>query len=106
VARAVIAEDPRVIAVVLAHELQHALDQKRIALGLLDPDCLSLEVRGFEAQARVTRLLWPDELPNATALEQHVALVARDLERDGSAGIAARVAEDARYREACAGRPS
>jgi hypothetical protein len=106
IADRLIGEDPRAVAVILAHELQHALDLKRVALDLLDRDCLALEARGFEAQARVTRLFWPDELPNATALEQHVALVARDLERDGLAGIAARVAEDARYREACAERLS
>jgi hypothetical protein len=79
VAQAVTGEDPRVLAVVLAHELQHALDQKRIALELLNLDCLALEVRGFAAQASVTRLFWPDDLPNGTRLERHMALVVRDF---------------------------
>ena len=48
----------------------------RITLGV------ALEVRGFEAQAKVTRQFWPDELPSATALERRVALVVRDFERD------------------------
>jgi hypothetical protein len=52
---ALIDEDPRAVAVILAHELQHALDLKRAALVLLDRDCLALEVRGFVAQAVVTR---------------------------------------------------
>ena len=106
VAEAVIAEDTRVVAVVLAHELQHTLDRKRSALGLLDLDCVALEVRGFEAQAITTRLFWPDDLPNATSLERHIALVVRDYERDGTAAIAARLAGDAIYRETCAAGPA
>jgi hypothetical protein len=96
----VVAEDPRVVAVMLAHELQHALDRKRVALDLLDADCLALEVRGFEAQAHVTRLFWPDDLPAGTDLERHLAAVVWDVERDGSAGIAAALAGDAAYRRA------
>ena len=73
-----------------------------MALGVLDPDCISLEVRGFEAQADVTRYLWSDELPNSTALERNIAVVVRDCERNGPAGVAARLAGDEVYRESCA----
>ena len=106
VAEAAIGEDSRVVAAVLAHELQHAVDARRVALGLLDRDCVAFEARAFEAQAKTARLFWPDELPGGTALERHVALVVREYEQDGAAGIAARVAADARYREACAERPA
>jgi Zn-dependent membrane protease YugP len=41
IADRLIGEDPRAVAVILAHELQHALDLKRVALVLLDRDCLA-----------------------------------------------------------------
>ena len=102
IAEAVIANDSRVEAVVLAHELQHALDRQRVALGLLDPDCVTMEVRGVEAQARVSRPFWPDEVPSGTVLERHIALVVRDYEGDG----AARIAGEVRYRQTCAAMPA
>ena len=36
IAESIIGEDPRAIAVILAHELQHALDMHRNALSLLE----------------------------------------------------------------------
>lgn len=102
VSLAVIDEDPRVVAVVLAHELQHAIDFKRRALGLLDISCAALEVRAFEAQARVTRLLWPDELPSRTPWERGLAGVIRDLDQGGPAAVAARLGASPGYRESCA----
>jgi hypothetical protein len=86
----------------LAHELQYALDVKRMALGLLDPDCISLETRGFVAGATAARLLWPDELPNATPFEREIAASVLDYEENGTASVAARLAGDAAYRQACA----
>jgi hypothetical protein len=106
IAEGLIGEDPRAIAVILAHELQHALDLKRVALDLLEPVCLVLEVRGFEAQALVTRPLWPDQLPNRTPLERNIAAVVRDYERSGPAGEAPRLAGDAAYRGSCAVWPA
>jgi hypothetical protein len=106
IAEALVAEDPRALAVVTAHELQHALDLRRVALDLLGRDCLALEVRGFEAQAVVTRQFWPDELPKGTALERNIAAVVRDYERNGPAGVAARLAGDSAYRESCAVWPA
>jgi hypothetical protein len=106
IAEAMIGEDPRAVAVIMVHELQHALDLKRVVLDLLDRDCLALEVRGFEAQAVVTRLFWPDALPKGTALERNIAAVVRDYERNGPAGVAARLAGDASYRESCAKWPA
>ena len=44
-----IAEDPRVVAAALAHELQRASDRDLVAVGLLPRDCMELEaasVRG------------------------------------------------------------
>jgi hypothetical protein len=106
IAESVIGEDPRVVAVVLAHELQHALDRKRQALDVLDADCLALEVRGFEVQAIVTRQFWPDDVPNGTRTERAVAAVIRDVEANGPAGVAARLAGDVVYRQACAEWPA
>ena len=65
-----------------------------------------IEVRGVEAQAITTRLFWPDELPSGTPFERRIAAVVRAYERDGTAGLAARIAEDVRYREACAEWPA
>jgi hypothetical protein len=106
IADRLIGEDPRAVAVILAHERQHALDLKRVALGLLGRDCLALEVRGFKAQAVVTRLFWPEALPRGTALERNIAAVVRDYERNGTAGVVARLAGDAVYRESCAVWPA
>ena len=87
VAESVLADDPRVVAVVLVHELQHALDRQRAALDLLDVDCVTREIRGFEAQAQVTRLFWPDELPNRTCFERRIVGVVRVTEGIGAAGL-------------------
>jgi hypothetical protein len=94
-------EDPRVVAVVLAHELQHAIDSERRARRLLDITCVAMEVRGFEAQARVTRLLWPDELPGRRRVERSLSAVAGDVEQNGQAAVAARLAASPDYRECC-----
>src|SRR5215213_9316233 len=54
-AEALLAEDPRVVAAGLVHELQHASAFDLIAVGLLQRDCAEQEIRAFEAQAIVTR---------------------------------------------------
>jgi hypothetical protein len=102
VAESVIDEDPRVVAVVLVHELQHALDAKRTDLGLLDVNCVAMEVRGFTAQAAVTRLFWPDELPSGTPVERSLTAVVRSMEEEGTAAVAARLAASPEYRGSCA----
>jgi hypothetical protein len=58
-----------------------------IALGLLERDCADLEVRAFEAQAIVTRALWPDELPSGTDWERGLAMTVTTYESGGLDGI-------------------
>jgi hypothetical protein len=103
IAEAALAEDPRFIAAALAHKLRHASDADLIAVGLLEPDSLERETRGFEAQAVVARKLWPDELPSGTRRERELAALVRLYEREGPDGIRAHLARDAAYLEVCAG---
>jgi hypothetical protein len=77
-----VGRDLRVLAVVLAHELQHAFDAKRIDLGLLDINCVAMAVRGFAAQAAVTRLFWPDERLTETQIEHSLAAAIGYVEQD------------------------
>jgi hypothetical protein len=53
VSEALAAEDPRVIASALAHELQHSLDIDMALFGVVPGDCLTVETRGFATQAVV-----------------------------------------------------
>jgi hypothetical protein len=76
VAESVLAEDARLVTVVLAHELRHAADLEWVAQGAVTLDCLEIEARGFEAEATVARAFWPDALPDST-----------DRERDLSASL-------------------
>jgi len=46
--------------------LQHASGFDSIAVGLLADDCVEREARGVEAEAIVTRVIWPGELPSGT----------------------------------------
>src|SRR4051794_24922621 len=39
-------EDPKFVAAALAHEIKHGDDADFVGLGLLEPDCLTLEARG------------------------------------------------------------
>lgn len=86
-AEALLDEDPRVMAAGLAHELQHASDFDLIAVGLLDRNCPEVEVRAFEAQAIVTRALWPDELPTGSDWERGLAMIATAYEDGGTDGL-------------------
>ena len=71
------AEDPRVVAVVLAHELRHAADEEYAAGGLLVLDCQEHEARAFEVEAQIARAFWPDVLPDGTDRERDLAAIAR-----------------------------
>ena len=53
VAESLVAEDPRVVALVLAHELRHAADEEFMAAGALTVDCPELEARAFEVEAQI-----------------------------------------------------
>lgn len=88
-AEALLSEDPRVMAAGLAHELTHASDFDLIAVGLPKPDGAELEVRAFEAQAIVTRVFWPDELPGGTDWEKGLTMVVMAYEAGGVDGIRA-----------------
>src|SRR5215212_7268586 len=96
-AEALLGEDPRVMAADLAHELTHASDFDLIAVGLLPRDCAELEVRAFEAQAVVTRALWPDELPSGSDWERGLAMIVMAYEAGGVDGLRAMVAGTPRY---------
>ena len=101
-ARTQLAEDPRVVAAGLVHELQHASDFDLIALGLMDRDCIELEARAFEAQANVTRAFWPDELPSVTDWEKGLAMTVQAHEAGGLDGLRALVESVPGYRaETC-----
>jgi len=45
-----LAEDPRIVATILVHELRHSINLEDVAKGDLAPDCLHLEARAFEDQ--------------------------------------------------------
>src|SRR5215212_4211815 len=103
-AEALLGEDPRIMAAGLAHELTHASDFDLIALGLLSADCAELEVRAFEAQAIVTRALWPDELPSGSDWEKGLAIAVLAYESGSLEGVRALVESDPGYRgETCGG---
>jgi hypothetical protein len=70
VAEATMAENPRVVAAILIHELRHAVDLEWVAQRALALDCLEVEARGFEAEAVVTRAFWPEHRPAAPRLSE------------------------------------
>jgi hypothetical protein len=104
IAEALLDEDPRVVAVGLVHELQHSLDRDLISQGLLEYDCVELEVRAFEAQVRVTRALWPDELPTGTDWEKGLTMIVTAYEAGGLDGLRAMVRGVDGYHEQCTAR--
>ena len=97
-AQALLGEDPRVMAAGLAHELTHASDFDLIAVGLLERDCAELEIRAFEAQAIVTRALWPDEVQSGTDWERGLAMIVMAYEASGVDGLRAMVDGTPGYR--------
>jgi hypothetical protein len=62
-----------------------------IALGLLERDCVELEVRAIEAQAKITRAFSPSELPSGTDWEMGLAMAVRAHEVGGTDGLRAMV---------------
>lgn len=96
-------EDPRFVAAALAHEIKHADDADFVSLGLLAPDCLEIEARGFEVQAQIARAFWPDHLPTRTDFERELALLVDLREKGGLDAIRGWVAAHPGYRQACAG---
>jgi hypothetical protein len=102
ISEALAADDPRVVASALAHELQHSVAIDLALLGLLPGDCLTIESRGFATQAVVARALYGDELPRGTQLERGLGVIVRRYERLGVDGYRAWLAESPSYRETCA----
>ena len=96
-----LAEDPRVVAVVLAHELRHAVDLAWMAQGL-DLDCLGVEAQGFQAEAVLARAFWPDVLPDRTNRERDLAGIVATCERGGFGGLRDQLVRDGVYGEPCA----
>ena len=103
VAESLLVEDPRIVAVVLAHELRHAADLEWVARGAVTLDCLEIEARGFEAEAIVARAFWPDALPDATDREHDMATIVAAYERGGIDGLRAELVSEGIYEEPCAG---
>ena len=104
IAEALLEEDPRVVAAALVHDLQHASDFDLIGVGLLDRDCIELEARAFETQAKVACAFWPDELPSGTNWEKGLAIVVQVYEDGGLGGLRAMVKSVPGYRaETCGG---
>jgi len=102
VAESMLAEDPRLVAVILSHELRHAADLEWIAQGAIKLDCLEFEARGFEVEATVARAFWPDSLPDSTDLERDLAANVEGYERGGIDDIRARLVAEGVYGEPCA----
>jgi hypothetical protein len=100
-----LAEDPRVLAAGLVHELRHAADFDQIDAGQLTADCIELESRAFVAQAIVTRALWPDELPDGSVWERGLASNVTLYESGGPDAIRDWVGQSIGYQQVCAPRP-
>lgn len=101
IAEAALREDPKFVAAALAHEIKHGDDADFVALGLLEPDCLEIEARGFEVQAQIARAFWPDRLPTRTAFEQELATIVGIHDQNGLDGIRSWVSAHPGYRQAC-----
>ena len=98
-----LAEDPRAVAAILAHELTHAEQHAAARRGEGPTDCYDAEAEAFERQSRVWLLSWPEgAVPERTAIEQELTRVARAYEAGGRGGIRQLLEAAARYRERCA----
>ena len=98
-----LAEDPRAVATILAHELTHAAQHTAARRGAGPTDCFEAEADAFERQAAVWLLSWPEgELPERTEIEGELTLVARTYRDEGRDGIQRLVGAAAPYRERCA----
>ena len=93
-----LAEDPRLLAAVLVHELRHASHFDLVAVGLLAPDCVELE-----AQAIVTRAFWPDKLPDGSDWEKGLAMTGTTHENSGLDGLREWVGQTVGYQRECRG---
>ncbi|HZO29160.1 MAG TPA: hypothetical protein VFH48_24565 [Chloroflexota bacterium] len=103
ISEAAIREDPKFVAAALAHEIKHADDADFVGLGLLAPDCLEIEARGFEVQAQIARAFWPDQLPTRTDFERELALLVDLREKGGLDALRRWVAAHPGYQQACTG---
>ena len=103
ISEAAIREDPKFVAAALAHEIKHGDDADFVSLGLLAPNCLEIEARGFEVQAQVARAFWPDRLPTRTELERQQAMLVDLRDRGGLDAIRSWVAGHPGSKQECAG---
>jgi len=101
ISEAALAEDPRFVAAALAHEIKHGDDADFVSLGLLAPDCLEIEARGFEVQAQIARAFWPAGLPTRTDFERELSMLVGLHEQGGLDAIRAWVARHPGYQQAC-----
>ena len=103
ISEAAVREDPKFVAAALAHEIKHGDDADFVSLGLLAPNCLEIEARGFEAQAQIARALGPDGLPTRTEFEREQATLVDLRDRGGLDAIRSWVAGHPGYKQECAG---
>ena len=101
-ADSLLAEDPRVLAIGLVHELRHAADLDMVARGQMTRDCLDWEARAFEAQAIVARALWPEQLPDATEWERGISATAQMHDQGGIDALRAWLDQSQEYQRMCA----
>ena len=98
-----LAEDPRAVAAIVAHELTHAAQHSAARRGTGPTDCFEAEADAFERQAIVWLLSWTEGgLPERTDIERELTLVARTYQERGRDGIHRLLGAAAPYRERCA----
>jgi hypothetical protein len=102
ISEASLSEDPKFVAAALSHEIKHGDDADFVGLGLLEPDCLLIEARGFEVQTQIARAFWPDALPSRTDFERELSLLVDLHEHGGLDALRAWVARHPGYQQACA----
>ena len=102
IAKDVLSEVPRIVAVILAHALRHAADLEWLAQGAVNVACLEIESRSFEAEALVARAFWPDGLLTGTERERGLASMVEAYERGGLVGLRAGLERNAVYEDDCA----
>lgn len=83
--RALLGEDPRALAAVLAHEIMHV---EQVDSGYEAPrDCVQMEKEAFTVQAQIWEGLWGGYGPSRTPLEQHLNAVLRTYLTQGDPGM-------------------
>jgi hypothetical protein len=97
--RALLDEDPRALAVALAHELAHVaqlLDSQ-----VAERDCVRLEVKAFMIQSAIWDFFWPGGPPSRTPLETHLTSIYKVFNESGEPGLYSLVVSTPGYQHEC-----